>query len=94
MNPINIVFPYIMDPTYDTLNASKPVSLLSIVATHNHHTETRLLELIKEHVQSEHSGLQLAKIKEASEKAVLTGFTHHLCAGSAVVVQFPTDVRQ
>jgi len=88
------VLPYLMDPTYDMVNASKPVSVLSIIATHNQHTETRLLELMKERVQSEHSGLQLAKIKEASEKAVLTCFTHHLCAGSTVVVHFPTDVQR
>jgi hypothetical protein len=76
MSEIDIVLPYLMDPTYDTLNASKPVSLLSIVATHNQHTETRLLELMKERMQSEHSGLQLAKIKEASDKAVLTCLFH------------------
>jgi hypothetical protein len=63
-----------MDPTYDTLNASEPVSLLSNVATCNRHTETRLSELMKERVQSEHSGLQLAKIKEASKKLCLDSF--------------------
>jgi hypothetical protein len=61
-----------MDPTYDTLNASMRVSVPSIVATHDYHTEIRLAELIKECVQSEHSGLQLAKIKEASISAVST----------------------
>jgi hypothetical protein len=85
-----------MDATYDTLNASKSDRLFAFdVATYNCHTETRLLELMKDRIQSEHSGLQLANLKEASSRPIhIDSFTHQLCAGSNVVDHFPTDIRR
>ena len=59
-----------MDPTYDALNASTVPFLLNVLVYHDAycHTETRLLNLMQERLQSEHSGLQLTRIKQASKE--------------------------
>jgi len=63
-------FSFMMDPTYNALNVSTVPFLLNDLAYHDtyYHTETRLLDLMQEHMQSEHSGLQLARIKQASKE--------------------------